>query len=254
MAKLHELLAVETNLANQAEKCRTELITSTFDKKRHHFSSKRITFTPNTENAVTTTEEQSDIQTSIRSELVWIAAILAKAWDASYQIDSANMLAVADVIIEDEASALLTRVPATFLLQLEKHLKEMHDLLRAVPTLDPAKGFQPDPQREAGVYKAREVHKTRTKKNQRPMVLYEATKEHPAQVTMVTEDIAVGEILEQEWSSLITPVQKSDMLDRCDKLIRAVKRARSKANEQDLDVTKSKIAKPLLDYLLQPVQ
>jgi hypothetical protein len=162
-------------------------------------------------------------------------------------------MAHADVVTEDDTT-LLRDVPATSLLQLEKHLKELHDLLTAVPTLDPAKGFQQDPQREAGVYKAREVNKTRTKKTQRPMVMYEATKEHPAQVAMATEDVATGTILEQEWSSLITPAQKSDMLDRCDKLMRAVKRARSKANEQDLDIGKNKIAQALVDYVLQPLK
>jgi len=253
MAKLHELLAVEGNLAAQAQKCRTELISTTFDKKRHHFGSKRVTFTPNTEGAVAATEEQSDIQTTVRSELDWIGKILVKAWDASHQIDMANTLASADVVTEDGESLLLS-VPATSLLQLEKHLKEMHDLLAAVPTLDPAKGFQQDDQREGGIFKAREITKARTKKTQRPMVMYEATKEHAAQVTMVTEDVPVGTILEQEWSSLVTPAQKSDMLDRCDKLIRAVKRARAKANEQDLDVGKAKIAKPLMDYLFQPIK
>jgi hypothetical protein len=253
MAKLHELLAVEGNLSTQAQKCRAELITNTFDKKRHHFGAKRVSFTPNTEGAVQVTEEQLDIQTTVRGELDWIGKILVKAWDASHQIDVANTMAHADVVTEDDTT-LLRDVPATSLLQLEKHLKELHDLLTAVPTLDPAKGFQQDPQREAGVYKAREVNKTRTKKTQRPMVMYEATKEHPAQVAMATEDVATGTILEQEWSSLITPAQKSDMLDRCDKLMRAVKRARSKANEQDLDIGKNKIAQALVDYVLQPLK
>ncbi len=253
MAKLHELLAVESNLASQAQKCRTELIATTFDKKRHHFSSKRVTFTPNTEGAPSETVEQSDIQTTVKDELDWIGKILAKAWDAAYQIDVANTIARANVVTEDD-DALLANVPTTALLQLEHHLKEVHDLLAAIPTLDPAKGFEQDAAQKPGIYKAREITKPRTKKTQRPMVLYEATKEHPAQVTMVTEDIPVGTILEQEWSSLITPVQKSEMLDRCDKLIRAVKRARAKANEQDLDVGVNKIAKTLIDYLFQPMQ
>jgi len=255
MAKLHELLAIETNLANQTQKCRMELINTTFAKKTHHFGSKRVTFTPLTEGAPQETVEQSDIQTTVAKELNWIGAMLMKSWDAAYQIDVLNTVAKADVLMtEDENQVLLKDVPTTALLQLGHHLQEVHDLLVALPTLDPAKGFEQDPQREKGIYKAREITKPRGKKNQRPMVLYEATKEHPAQVQMVTEDITVGHLLEQEWSSMITPVQKSEMLDRCDKLIRAVKRARSRANEMQLDLSATKIGKALIDYLFQPVQ
>lgn len=251
LAKLHELLAVEGNLENQANKCRTELA-GTFDKKKHHFGEKRITFTANTEGAQPVTEEQSDIQTTVQKEIAWIVGIVAKSIDASHHIDIANTQAVADVVTEDGAT-VLKGVPATSLLQLEKRLKEIHELIVAVPTLDPAKGFQPDPQREKGIFKAREVSKNRTKKHQRPLELSPATDKHPAQVQLITEDIPVGTILEQEWSSLITPAMKSDILDRCDILLRAVKRARARANELDLDVAGNKIGKTLLDFVFQPL-
>jgi hypothetical protein len=251
-SKLHELLAVEGNLAGQAQKMRTELITTTFDKKRHHFGAKRITFKPLAEGAADVTEEQSDIQTSVRAELKWIGEILAKAWDASHCIDLANATAKADLVTE-EGATLVKSVPATSLLALEKSIQELHALLAAVPTLDPAKGFQQDPQREPGVFKAREVSKTRTKKMNRAMVMYEATPEHPAQVQLVTEDVPTGTILEQEWSSLVTPVTKSEMLDRCDRLLRAVKRARAKANETEIDQESNKIGQTLLEYVLSPL-
>jgi hypothetical protein len=119
--------------------------------------------------------------------------------------------------------------------------------------LDPAKGFKQDEHREPGIYKARETSKTRTKKTVRPMVLYEATKEHPAQVKEVTEDLPVGTILEQEWSSLITPATKADLLDRCDILVRAVRRARARANELEIDVKANKIGKKLLDFVFHPI-
>jgi hypothetical protein len=122
-SKLHELLAVESNLENQAEKCRTELIGTTFANKRHHFSEKRVTFKPNTEGAAEVTEEQSDIQTSVRTEIEWISAILAKAIDASHHIDLANTQAKADVVTEDDDKVLLKDVPATSLLKLETTLQ-----------------------------------------------------------------------------------------------------------------------------------
>jgi hypothetical protein len=251
MPKLHELLAVEGNLENQSNKTRSEL-TGTFEKKRHLFGEKRVTFTANTEGAQAVTEEQSDIQSTIAAEVGSICNILAKSIDASHQIDVANTLAKADVVTED-GETIAKDVPATSLLQLEKRLKEIHDLAAAIPTIDPAKGFKQDDDRPKGHFKAREVSKTRTKKIQRPLELSPATDKHPAQVQLITEDVAVGTILEQEWSSLITPATKADVLERCDALLRAVKKARAKANEQELDVAPHKIGRKLLDFIFQPL-
>lgn len=251
MAKLHELLAVESNLSSQANKTRGELI-ETFHKKRHLFEEKRSTFTPNTEGAEATTEAQSDIQTTVRKELDWISGIMAKSLDVSHLVDLANTEAKADVVTED-GDTILKAMPATSLLQLEKRLKEMQDLVAAVPTLDPAKGFSMDPARGVGIYQARPVTKTRTKKVPQVLELAPATKEHPRQTQVYPDDVPVGKIQEQEWSAMLTPAMKSDLLNRCDVVMRAVRRARSKANEQEIDGTGNKIGKTLLDYIFEPL-
>lgn len=251
MAKLHELLAVKENLDNQATKCRTELM-STFDKKRHHFEETRTNFTPDGEGAKTVTEAQKDIQTTISKEVEWISKILAKALDINYQIDMANTLAKADVILED-GTTLLKAVPATNLLQLERRMAEIKALVDQIPTLDPAKGFKLDTQKGKGIYKAREVTKARTKKENKVLVLYQATEKHPAQTQLVSEDVKVGTILEQEWSALITPGTKADILERVEELARAVKKARAKANEHEMDVTGNRIGQKMLDYVFEPL-
>lgn len=89
MPKLHELLAVEGNLEQQANKVRADLI-GTFEKKRHLFEEKRIVFTPSVETEKETVEAQSDIQSSVAKELVWISGHIAKSLDASYQVAEAN--------------------------------------------------------------------------------------------------------------------------------------------------------------------
>jgi hypothetical protein len=255
MSKLHELLAVDGNLTNQANKTRGEVIAS-FDKKKHLFAERRVTFKPDNEEDKPITESQSDIQETVHNQVDFVSKITAKALDVSYQIDIANTLAKADVVTED-GSVLLTNIPATSLLQLEKRLKEMRDFAASVPTLDPAQGFQPDPDRSSSaaspIYKAREVNKTRTRKVQEPLILAPATDKHPAQVQLITVDKPVGTILEQEWSSLITPATKSSILDRCDILLRAVKKARAKANEQEVDVEKLKVGQKLMNYMFQPL-
>jgi hypothetical protein len=241
MGKLHELLAVASSLKGQSEKTRTGLM-ETFEKKRHHFAEKRTTFFPSQEGAHPVTEEQSDIQTTVPSEIAWLKDFVCKAMDAEFQVSLANTMAVADVELED-GTVILKAVPATALLELEKRMTELHAFANAIPTLDPAKGFAADSDRK-NIYKAREVNKTRTKKIQRPLVMAPATEQHPAQVQLITEDVAIGRIQEQEWSGLITPASKADIISRIEDLSRAIKKARSRANDQVI-ATDRKIAATL---------
>src|SRR5205807_141875 len=107
------------------------------------------------------------LQSTVPDELRWISDFLVRSLDVSYQVSEANTAARANVELED-GTVLLSNVPATTLLELEKRMKEMQDLVNSIPTLDPAKGFKQDPDRGANVYKAREDVRTRTKKTQRP--------------------------------------------------------------------------------------
>ena len=238
MAKLHELLAVDGQQKGQADATRKDL-GNTFEKKRHLFEEKCTTFQSNEEGKLPVTETQSDIQSSIQKELKWIADLWSKSLDVSYNVAEANTAARADVVLDDN-TILLMDVPATALLELEKRAAEIQELVTRIPTLDPAKGFAQDPDRAAGVYKAREVRKTRTKKTFVPLVLAAATKEHPAQVKEGYEDLPIGTIVEQEWSSLVTPKTKGEMLERAEELRRAIKKARQRANDTDIPTAKLK--------------
>lgn len=246
MAKLHELLAVETNLENQANKVRGELA-STFDKKRHLFEEKRVVFTPLGEGGQTVIESQSDIQSTVVKELKWIQPFISKAIDASYQVAEANTRGRADVVLED-GKTLLTGVPATSLLELEKRLAEISALVTAIPTLDPAKGFTSDEQRGVGVFKARQVRKTRSRKEKVVIVKYEATKEHPAQTELIDKDVPVGTVEEQEWSGLMTPAEKAELISKVENVSRAIRQARSRANEVEIDPT-NKIGQKILNAI-----
>lgn len=233
MSKLHELLAVDGNLKSAATKATADLL-NTFEKKRHHFSQRKVVFKPRDEAGVEKVEEQLDLQTTVGKELDWIGDFIHRAIDIGYQIAMANTVAAADVVL-DNGQVLLSHMPATALLELEKKMAEVHALVLAIPTLDPAKGFQLDPQQGEGIYHAREEHKSRTKKQQRVLVKYEATKEHPAQTELITEDVPVGELVTNEWSALITTADKGKMIERCDEVLRAIKQARSRANDHEID-------------------
>jgi hypothetical protein len=251
MAKLHELLAVDGNLKGQALKTRAELM-NTMAKKRHLFEEKLVTFTSNFEGAVAETEAQSSIQTSVYEEVRWLGGHFSKAIDVAYAIDVANTEAKADVILEDD-TVLIKGVPATALLQLEKRVKETLEFIKVVPTLDPAKGFEADTTRARGTYKARPVNKVRTQKQEDFVVTVQPTKEHPAQVEKTTKDVKTGTIQELEWSSLIHPVLKAELIDRGEVVLRALTRARSRANEQVIDQATHKIGQVIWNSIFQPL-
>jgi len=251
MPKLHELLAVEGPLKGQADKCRGELL-HTFDKKTHHFGEKTVTVIPlHDTGAPAVVEEQLDLQTTIRKELAWLSDLWAKAMDGAFAVAQANTGANADVILED-GTTLLSKVPATALLELLKRAAEIQELASKIPTLDPTKGYQIDNTHKEsahGVYKAREDRKIRTKKETKALVLYDATDKHPAQVKEITVDEPIATIQTQQWSGLITPAEKSDMLDRAEQLTRALKSALSRANSIDIPKSDIKVGKILLSYV-----
>jgi hypothetical protein len=249
MAKLHELIPVNNALEGQADKCAADL-TELFTKKHHHFTEKLVTVTSKEETgAPPTVEEQLALQTTVQKELTWMRQYWVKAIDSAHQINVGNTLAKADIALEN-GETLASKVPATTLLELDKMLTKVKNVLSAIPTLDPAKSFKPDPSREPGVSIAREVTRTRTAKKQKGIVLYDATPEHPAQTQLITEDIPVATVTTQEWSGMITPGAKADLLDRCEILMRAVKAARARANEVEIDLAANRIASSLLDYVL----
>ena len=246
--KLHEFLGSQSQVFTQADQCRKDLA-NTFEKKRHLFGETLVVFQPSAEGAQTVTESQSTLQSKVGDELRWISDILAKAYDSEATIDEGNTTARANVML-DNGDVILPNLPSTQLMQLDKRLGELMQFVQGIPTLDPAKGFTPAAARGAGIFQARAVRKTRTRKEQVPMVVIAPTAEHPGQGTVITKDVEIGVIVEQEWSGLITPATKATMLERVEELRRAVKQARSRAN--DVEVQEVKIGRKVLDYVFGP--
>lgn len=251
MPKLHEQLAVYDNIKSQATVvAKTQM--ATFTSKPHLFTEVYKEYQPSEPGMPVEKVEQLSLQSKVREEYDHIRKIVAKAIDVGYQIDIANGRTAADIVLED-GTIIAKDVPATALLQLEHRITEIQQLVKTTPTLDPAKSFKPDPDRGFGIYKAREILKNVTKKTDTPVVLYPATKEHPAQVQLKSYDLPVGKVLEQEWSSLVTPATKAEILDRLDQLLRGVKQARAKANNLDIaEIVQMRIGKTMLDYAFAP--
>lgn len=250
MAKLHELLAVDAQVKGQAEAARKDLM-NTFEKKERHFTRKTITFISNKEGIAPKVEAHQDLQATVRRELKWLGAKLAGALDIGHQVDMGNTLAMADVTLDD-GTIILKDIPATSLLQIGHRLKELQEFIASIKTLDPAQGFKADPNMSTEgdtVYKALDAEKVRGDKVFEYVVMVPPTDKFPAQVKELMMDRPIGTILTQEWSGLITTAEKGDMLDRVEEVARAVKQARSRANEKEISVSQYKIGERLLNYV-----
>lgn len=248
---MHELLAAHGNHETQWEGRMKELH-GTFVGKQQHFVARETQVEPFNEEDVkyiSDKEDQVTMQTTVLEELNWVSQFFTKAVDCSFQIDLANQTAKADIILED-GTVLVPDVPATALLELEKRLGRVNELFSAIPTLDPAKGFELDPSHEKkGVYKSREMDRIRTKKVNKVIKMTEATDRHPATSQLVSEDIPFAKLRTIEWSSMLTPQKKSELMGRIDELTRAVKKARSRANSVEVDTSK-KIGRTLFAFIL----
>jgi len=93
------------------------------------------------------------------------------------------------------------------------------------------------------------VETTKTKKKMTPVVLYEATKEHPAQVKEVTEDVVVGFWSATKFSGALSGDRKEVLVSRIQQLQKAVKFAREEANGEVVE--KKNASAALFGFLLK---
>ncbi len=250
MPHLHEVLAVEKDLEQVASKVVSEAVV-TFTKKTDHFTGHVRTLEMFAEDRKREEEGQREVKeltTTVPEKLSYVTEHLIRYYDALSQKESTNQEAKANVELPD-GTELLKDVPATLLLGLENKLGRLREMYDSIPTLQPGVEWEADLQAKyKGVYKAKtpEVG-LRTEKDFNYRVLYEATKEHPAQIEKWTMDKAVGQYKRDRTSGMLTPAQKSDLLGRLDTLIAAVKQARMRANMTE--VKKLDVGQVIFDFL-----
>lgn len=255
--RLHELLAVEQELKGAADKARN-MTMEQFTKAKALFYGQRRTFRPfavdeaRGEQPGERLEAETRLVQTVPEALEQVTAAFQEAVDVSYQIDRANTRAVADLVVDGQVIA--QQVPATFLLQLEKRVRSLRDVLEASPTFDPVRLWVLDAGADKRhVFRAEPVTTLRKQRVRKYNVMVEATKEHPAQVDVVEIEDAVGEIRTYEWSGMLSPATKTTLLTRVDNLLRAIKEARSRANNVEID-PEDRVGRALAEFILRPVR
>ena len=247
--KLHEVLAVEKELENEAKKVTEEAII-TFQKKSDHFTShhkKLELFDQSKSDETQAVEEHKEIVTTVEQKLNYVKKSIIRYFDAIGKKEATNQLAKANIIL-DNGDILIEDVPATLLLGLENRLVRIRDMYSAIPTLQPGINWVEDNDKGKNIFKSEHDQiRNKTERAINSKILVNPTKEHPAQIEKWTEDKVVGKFITTFWSGMITPADKSKFLGRIDELIRCIKKARTRANGEE--VKKFPIGEKLFNYI-----
>jgi hypothetical protein len=253
MGKLHELLAVENDIKDVFTKIVDET-TKTFNQKSSHFQETRKKYHPfKADDTDIPDEEFMPMVTTVADKLDYAKGPFIRMIDALLQKERANQTACADLVVENPDGTMQTiieKTPVIFLVQMENVLTRIRGVYAEIPTFDPAKSWSKD-ETGVGIWKAEDVERIRTKKVPHIIVKYAATKEHPAQTDLVSVDAAVGKWTHSTKSGALSPKQKSQLLDRIDRLIAGVKIARAKAN--DLEVEPARIGSQFFNFISENV-
>lgn len=229
---LHELLAVEGDLDGAHKKILEETRT-TFVKKADHFLGQHRRLEMFEEDGIDYPEEFKEIDTTVQQKLDHMKKTEIRYFDAMLQKEATNQTAFADLVVDGVVIA--EGLPATFLLGMETRLKHLRSVYEVVPTLQPGVSWIKDPTQGDNIYvTAKPAEKLKTETIIEPIVMYDATKEHPAQIKEVSKVKTVGKYVMTSWSGMITPAEKSALLERVDKLLRAFKQARQRANTAEV--------------------
>jgi hypothetical protein len=173
--------------------------------------------------------ETKHIQLRAGQALGAISERWTELFDVTAQKDFANCNARTDVVVDGEV--LLKDAPVTYLLFLEKQITDLYTIVSKFPVLDPAEEWKLD--QTTGTFRTEPTMTTRTKKEQRAIVLYPHSPEHPAQTQLITEDVPVGTYELTRFSGALPEPSKNHILHRISQLQIAIKAAREQANMTD---------------------
>ena len=201
------------------------------------------TYRPKDEEGEQFPPESTRVQIKAEDIIRKISEGLTKLFDVVATKDWANCTAKADIVVDGKV--LLSQVPATYLLFIEKQLVDLHTFIKKLPVLDSSETWTFDP--SADCWATEPVQTVKTKKIPRNHVKAEATEKHPAQVEVYYEDVVVGGWRTIKFSSALPAQRINELLSRVEKLQEAVKFAREEAN--NLEVVEQKVGAKIFDYL-----
>ena len=241
--KLNQIIAIEKGVKSRVYGEVTELHKEA--QKVEPYSGLAKTYRKRDEEGEDFPPEQKKVRLSAPDVLRRLATLETELFDVEATKEWGNTGARADVTVDGRV--LVKQAPVTFLLFLEKQLTDVRTFIDKMPTLDDAEEWTIDP--NTALYRSARVTTHRTKKTPKVIVKYEATKEHPAQTELVHEDVVVGYWDTVKHSGALPGPRKAALLERADKLLRAVKIAREQANDRECE--RVEVGETVLGWLLE---
>ena len=169
-----------------------------------------------------------DILDTVRKNLV-------ELFDVTATKDWGNQFAKADLVVD--GNTILSQVPATYLLFLNKQLTDLRTQIGRIAELEASANWDFD--KAIGLFKTEPTKTHTTAKVQEALVLAQATDKHPAQTQLITVDKVVGEWTTIKFSGALPAPQKKTLLDRIQRLIDGVKVALEDANMTKVEDVKA---------------
>jgi hypothetical protein len=242
MPKLNQINAIVSGRKGEAEKAVTELYK--LIQKDQLFAGRERTYRPLDEiQGQKLPPESQRVQQRADDLIRQAVAKWTDLWNLVYTQDLGNQQAKADVVVDGKA--ILTGVPVTFLLFLDKQVNDLETFVSKLPTPDPAEEWGHDP--NSGLLRSKATESVRTSKEPTVIVKYEATKEHPAQTELFTKDVPVGTWTQILYSGCLPTDRKNAILERVKKLQDAIKQAKEQANL--LEVERQKAAEAVFGFV-----
>lgn len=254
MGKLHELLAVEKSHMAGVGKLIQETLTK-FSKIEWFQAQvkglKMLEETPANKVLEESAKEQKQLPTTVQETLEYLLGFWAQAEDVMFQKSLTNQVARGDLMFRGNVVA--EGVPVDELLGLEKRLAQLRNLMTSMPTLPAAVKVTPAPELgRKGAWIGEPEYTVKTEKTLVPVVLYDATEKHPAQVKESSVDRVVGNYNVVKIYGTATSLQKAEVLTVVDELIDQAKQARMRAN--NVDVVSRNIGQAITSLILAPLQ
>jgi hypothetical protein len=241
MPKLNQIIAIEKGEKTKLYNEFTELYKTS--QKVALFNGFSKTYTPKDDEGELFPSENMKVQVKADDLLNKAENLLTELFDITAAKDYANCNAKADVVVN--GNVLIKDVPTTYLLFLEKQCNDIEKFIATIPVLDESDNWDKDD--NSNLYKTQPTLTHRTKKTQKPLVLFPATDKHPAQTQLVSEDVLVGYWNMVKLSGALPVPRKNELLSKVNELSKAVKFAREQANL--IDAEKHEIGKKVFEYL-----
>lgn len=224
MKKLNQILAVEKSIKGRAESVlQTATVTAQQEQLLNGFHK---TYQPVAEDGAQRAPESLKVQHTAKELYSTVAKVLGELFNTTAAKDLANCSAKANVTVGGQV--LLSGVPSTYLLFLDKQLTTLSSFVARTVELKSDTDWSMDP--NSGLFRSGEIRTQVAQKVQEVLVKYQATVQHPAQTEIVSKDVLVGHWTTTKLSGALPKPLKQEILERIQELQLAVKEALEEAN------------------------